>query len=227
MHLNVLFVMALLCQWVYDPTGRPLPSGVVAVHHTADRFAVVSVEELGCVVVHRGTDSMRDILRDIQAEVDAGVHCHQHYLRAFKESLSEFRAEQDAVMEDLLVRGVCSSFMVTGHSLGGATATITHGTDERVTNSFTFGAPRTCCGDNTALSGHLRVVNGDVSTAKHDPVPAFPRGKMHHCGWALATVGDRGLEQEIGAQTMVLPAEGTPALLGMHHIDVYVKRLEL
>lgn len=143
------------------------------------------------VVSYRGTESFGDWITNIQLiteERDYG-DVHGGFFDAFKEVDREVRAAIDG--------GGYSHLYVTGHSLGGALATIAlieyagMGIQNKV--GYTYGQPRTGKSnfrrsfDEAHAANFYRVFN------KKDIVPRVPPG-FRHVGTAKRLTEDGGLE---------------------------------
>lgn len=184
-----LLLAATLSKWVYTRTGIDLPPNVdQLVNH--ERYVIVKpksiydkdeIKEDGrtCVIVHRGTDSIDDLEHDIESQFDHGC-TKDGYVRAFADSLNEFKSDQKADMVKLKEEGTCRRYIMVGHSLGGATVAA-WGKDPDVKHKITFGEPKTCCGSPQKDLNHWRVING-LLKEDHDPIPALPkRDNAYHC----------------------------------------------
>lgn len=227
-----ILLAATLSSWVYDQDSIDIPPNVEKlVDH--ERYAIVKPKTIfsdddedesdDCVIVHRGTSTLDDAIHDMDAQVfdectDDG------YVKAFVDSLSEFRADQEADMEKLKRAGTCKKFLMTGHSLGGATVSA-FGDHPDVTFKATFGEPKTCCRGSHNDFKHWRVINGFFE-GSHDPIPSFPRHKdIHHCSGntiefksGVAPVYSRG---DVNG-----PSRGKVGDLHWHHISNYMESIK-
>jgi len=184
-----LLLAATLSKWVYTRDGSELPPDVeqLANHN---RYAIVKpktifgkeeIKEDGktCVIVHRGTDSVDDLIHDSESQFEDRC-TNNGFVKAFSDSLDEFKDDQTNDMEILKEDGTCQRFIMVGHSLGGATVAA-WGPDPDVEHKITFGEPKTCCGSTKKDMKHWRVING-VLSGDHDPVPSLPkRENAFHC----------------------------------------------
>lgn len=184
-----LLLAATLSKWVYTRDGTELPPDVEQlINH--ERYVIVKpksifdkdgIKEDGrtCVIIHRGTDSVDDLVHDAKSQFNHGCTT-EGYVQAFSDSLGEFKDEQKADMVKLKKEGTCRRFALVGHSLGGATVAA-WGPDPDVKHKITFGEPKACCGEPKRDIKHWRVINGHL-TGDHDPVPALPkRDDAYHC----------------------------------------------
>lgn len=169
----LLLLFALLSEWVYDPSA-PVPWGLTPLL-IEERVSVVTDNSGTCVVVFRGTDSINDLFEDLIAQ--ATSRCGDDKLLVpFTNSYNEIDMERVGA----IVNGPpCRTNYLTGHSLGGAMATIAKVKGKIPGKVITFGEPRTCCGIS---DDGTRIVN------KRDPIPALPvHSTVSHCA-------DHGIE---------------------------------
>lgn len=144
-------------------------------------------------------DALTDWLVNLTFDTtDSGHGGRVH--RGFKEALDEVWDPQDKGEEDRLkphLDRVCEGgrrqVWFTGHSLGGALATLAAGRYDHAPELYTFGSPR--AGDRAYVEGldvhSHRFVNGE------DIVPKLPlRGPYRHLGPAKRIGGD-GLIQDV------------------------------
>ncbi|KAG2498402.1 hypothetical protein HYH03_003661 [Edaphochlamys debaryana] len=172
-------------------------------------------------VAFRGTENIRDALSNIDVRrVDAKfqgrqVRLHSGFYRQYASIQSELRA---LIRQQTASREVDTIYL-TGHSLGGALATIAAADvatmfPETPVHCYTFGAPRT--GDaafvhlfDQHVSSNLRVVNED------DPVPMVPISpRFQHVSNGIV-IDDKGV---ITAAKTDLPWFVRP-LLGLAYLD--------
>lgn len=125
------------------------------------------------VLVFRGTevDSMQDIKADLNAKTvvcESGGKVHKGFNEAFSELHSDIQSYMDDIQEH-------KPLFITGHSLGGALATIAskrlnhkHG----IAGCYTFGSPRVA--DEEWMSGIKTPIYRLVNSA--DPVTMLPPG---------------------------------------------------
>ncbi len=135
------------------------------------------------VVAFRGTEvsEVRDILTDLNVFPDAAAEAPGQVHGGFKDALDE-------VWEDvrgLLDKAAASRVWFTGHSLGGALATLAssrHAGDQGV---YTFGSPRVGDRDYEAGYGeyHYRFVNQNDLVTRVPPGPIFRHvGSLKYIG---------------------------------------------
>ena len=172
---------------VYDARpdlGGALPGVACHVIESGASVAAVWRDDAEALVAIRGTDDLTDMARNLwawQRSAGRGV-----YHAGFVTALAEIERE---VIE--LVRGRIVT--LTGHSLGGAMATILAGrAGVEALRLVTFGAPRAGCYEwSPALISHRYV-------RPLDPVPAVPLGLI----WPYRHVGRPHLVAE-GAEPCV------------------------
>lgn len=222
-----LFLAATLSQWVYKD-GHEIPPNVEKLVEK-ERYAIVKPNgifeeddnEDTCVIVHRGTSDLDDVIHDLESQVDH--ECEHGHVKAFVDSLGEFRESQHNDMKKLSKEGTCKRYIMTGHSLGGATVSA-WGEDPRITYKVTFGEPRACCGNGKSNHLHWRVINGFFDD-HHDPVPSFPRrDNVRHCTSNVVQVGvDKKATFVSGAD---VPPDGKFADKKWHAIGDYIDSIK-
>ena len=128
-------------------------------------------------VVFRGTevDSLRDLLTDVDLIWSRDPAGRVH--RGFKRALDSVWSGLSAHLETLAPRPI----WLTGHSLGGALATLAaHHLGARAAGLYTYGCPRV--GDQAFARGvHCpawRVVNSNDIVPRLPPVPYRPVGRL-------------------------------------------------
>jgi len=143
------------------------------------------------VVCFRGTQQMRDWLTNVnadKAEVWSQKNPNRllgHFHRGFHDA---YKSVEDQILDHLKDLKSLPLY-VTGHSLGGALATIAtwYLPGEELAACYTFGAPR--CGDRNMQARYrtpiYRIVNGA------DPVPFIPPSSMFLDGlkWIFRLAG--------------------------------------
>lgn len=208
MHILLLFI--LLNKWVYTPNDVALPSFVNVLHST-DKVGLVEFNGTGeCIVVHRGTWSIVDLMRDLESEVDH--ECVGGFLEPFHESYVH-----DYNMDRLIEENRCEFVHYTGHSLGGVTCRMaaefaTH--DVPIDSVVTYGEPRACC-DGPRMIQALRVVNG------LDPIPTLP-DHVEHCSPKVLDLVTR-FEQDDIDYPRSLPKHPLYRLYANHRVKSYEK----
>lgn len=112
------------------PDAKPFNTGVIQC------FAAIDEDVL--LIVFRGTDEVRDWLTNIDLRSRSRPYGSVH--RGFLVAFESITTELEQVIDD----HPCRSIVLTGHSLGGALATIAaaawNGTD-RIQSVYTFGQP--------------------------------------------------------------------------------------
>jgi triacylglycerol lipase len=132
-----------------------------------------------CVIAFRGTNDVRDWLADADVLRVKRIGCKVHRGFDHGERLLHYRLTNELPQ--------CSRYWITGHSLGGALATLyavrLADAGLNVAGLYTFGSPRVGCrcfaqhADYVLSDRHFRVVHGN------DIVPRVPRPiRYRHCG---------------------------------------------
>lgn len=172
-------------------------------------FGFVASDEQNVVVALRGTDQVIDWITNLTVAQIPGLGGHLH--EGFSDAL-------DLVWDELLARvrtlqDQGQTLWVTGHSLGGALATLAAarladaGLEPYVT--CTFGAPR--CFDPKASSGYLprlyRFINkGDLVPTVPPPL-TLPWYRYQHAGSLTVTLDkDRDATTKLGGKESTLAA---------------------
>lgn len=188
---NAILVLALISQWIYEPSYDDTRYFQPLTIH--ERFGIVRLHEYSfehnCILVHRGTDSVDDVLHDFVASIDSRCST-RGFLQTFERSYLEYSKQMYEEMKKHLYKGTCSGYIATGHSLGGSNAIISSKDLEKwITHVVTFGSPRTCCGDVDELK-LTRVVNGDsFNVGMIDPIVSLPVHKnVNNCGGSIFSV---------------------------------------
>lgn len=169
----------------------------------AGTFGFVASDERNLVVVLRGTDELIDWVTNLSVTQVLGYGGHAH--RGFAETLEAVWSEIFTRVENLLDRG--QTVWVTGHSLGGALATLAaarlnaEGIEPYIT--CTFGAPR--CLDPRAAGQYLprlyRFVNKGDLVPTVPPALTLPWFRYKHTGSLTVTLdGQRGAATSLDAQ---------------------------
>lgn len=168
-------------------------------------FGFVASDEHNLVVALRGTDQVIDWVTNTSVSHVKAYGGYAH--RGFSDSLNEVWQEIKARVEALLDNG--QTVWVTGHSLGGALATLTAarlaeaGIEPHIT--CTFGAPR--CFDPRAASGYLprlyRFVNKGDLVPTVPPAFTLPWYRYAHAGSLTVTLdAERGAATTMEAQDL-------------------------
>lgn len=232
-----LMVLAALCKWVYhggSETDLPHDSELLVDH---PRYAILksgtSLDTFTnghvCVVVHRGTASADDMIHDIESQI--GDECTpEGWIKPFRESLLEFRDQHEKDLAELKQNGDCEKYILTGHSLGGATAAV-YGANHDIIMRVTFGEPKSCCGpakhhSSFEYSNHIRVINGNITKVANDPVPSWPRhDHYHHCSPRIVELEHHKVTKLV-TRDVDTPQHGHIANIGHHKIDSYLHSLQ-
>lgn len=166
--------LALHSQAAYSTTAYRCER-ILAGSHSVD----IATFDRDCVIAFRGTDDAADVLTDIDVARVKQWGCLIH--RGFS------GAEKLLNMQIAQVLPEAERYWITGHSLGGALATLfaVRLSDARlnVAGLYTFGSPRVGCrcfaqhADHVLEGRHYRIVHGN------DVVPRVPRPiRFRHCG---------------------------------------------
>jgi hypothetical protein len=166
-------------------------------------FGFVASDDHNLVVALRGTDQVIDWITNIEVAQVKGLGGHIH--QGFHDSLNLVWDELQSIVEELLDAG--QTIWVTGHSLGGALATLAAarfvevGLEPYIT--CTFGAPRVF--DPRAAAAYLprlyRFINKGDLVPTVPPALTFPWYLYRHTG-SLAVVLDaeRGAAASVNGQ---------------------------
>jgi hypothetical protein len=168
---------AILSGWVYN-TRNALPTGIEPIL-LEKRLAIVLDRHGTCVVTFRGTDSVDDLLEDLLSQTDQHCNDDTGFVKQFEDSFVHIGHHVHERVKNILSLRCNGVVVFTGHSLGGAMATIApklYGiVDYKV---ITFGEPRTCCRGPGVTT--MRVVHN------RDVIPALPLPwhvhSISHCG---------------------------------------------
>lgn len=148
---------------------------ILAGSHSVD----ISTFDNDCAIAFRGTDDASDWVTNLKIERVDQWGCKVH--RGFSGAEKLLNRQIAQVLPE------ADRYWITGHSLGGALATLfaVRLTDARfnVAGLYTFGSPRVGCrcfaqhADYVLAGRHYRVVHGN------DIVPRVPRPfRFRHCG---------------------------------------------
>jgi pimeloyl-ACP methyl ester carboxylesterase len=155
------------------------------------------------VVAFRGTDEAQDVCRDLRFSFrrsPVGGEVHGGFLLAWEAVRGEVMERISHAHEREKKR-----VLVTGHSLGGAIATLAHAqarTRGILTDCYTFGAPRV--GDRDFVARYRRAGLNELHyrmVMEGDPVPALPPAWLgfRHVGTEVYASSEGHLEQPPGA----------------------------
>lgn len=132
------------------------------------------------VIAFRGTepDEISDLLADLNAWPDKAYNGHGRVHNGFQEEVNKVWPYIESSLKIMKTEG--KNFYITGHSLGGAMATIaTSRMADDVTALYTFGSPRV--GTRSFVKSfkvpHYRHVNNNDLVTK---VPLALMGYKHH-----------------------------------------------
>lgn len=166
----------------FESIGFELP-GVQPLHGDGSTQCYVAVNLDVIIVAFRGTEVLLrsssrglgvkgvDVIRDLLVNAEVGAHefadggwAHRGFVRGLDEVL-------ESQLKPLLARyGIGRRLWLTGHSLGGALATVATRQLEHIAGTYTFGAPRV--GD-MAFGRSLNAPLWRFSNS-HDVVPTVP-----------------------------------------------------
>lgn len=177
MHLDPL----VLCQWAKWAYFTPSHMATIApgciLHHNSDTDATAYTfkwpERGYAVVTFRGTDSMRDV------RIDLSIWPRRSgYGRIHRGFLSQWDSIKRSILNEMQRAETPPTIYVTGHSLGGALATIAAlEMKKNMPHSniivWTFGAPRV--GNAAFVQDFRNHIQESVRVVrKPDPVPLVP-----------------------------------------------------
>lgn len=180
--------LARLCQIAYE---EPMPlTGLVdevePFQAEGGGFAARSGEN--ALLVFRGTQTVDDVLIDIHADMAPIATGYAH--AGFYETASERLPAYTKALTAILSGGKVSKLFLTGHSLGGALATLAaqeihYYTSQYAPEICSFGCPRVFDAGAAAAFDKLFPANYRFVNVK-DPVPKVPiifGGRLFkHCG---------------------------------------------
>lgn len=168
---------------------------------TIDTQGFVGIGDTVILVAFRGSESKADWLTNLQANTDPGGFQSSEVHSGFRDALFPVLLELGALLGQSHHQGQEKSIWITGHSLGGALATLFMAlltvadgdcadlVDFKFGGLYTFGAPRV--GDRkfaAALEACPRLQNRLFRVMNFgDPVPQLPRTYMgfKHGGQAI------------------------------------------
>jgi hypothetical protein len=201
-HRGNALWLAELSRWVYrdvDRAGPLVPTRlreVAFVDRGGTQVAIVEPVDGSpfTALVFRGTDQLRDWLANVQAlprRWPRGGHVHRGFLRSLLRVWRPLRMH---------LAGRAAPLFVTGHSLGGALATLA-GSALRARAVYTFGSPRV--GDAAfaaTLQAPLFRVENRRDVVTRVP-PAGPPWHFVHAG-TTCWIGDDG-QLQLGGEASV------------------------
>lgn len=149
----------------------------------------------------RGTKGLEDVLDDIDIRhrrfgIHQGVHVHAGFYRQWTDIFPSIDREIASLLKKNKAAGLTSTLIFTGHSLGGAIATLAaleYAEKGLPVECYTFGSPRVgnhkfCAVFEKKVPIHWRVIN------EKDPVPTLPFGpRFYHVGPALCLTDKGGI----------------------------------
>jgi hypothetical protein len=207
-----LLLCALANRWLYDRSASLGPLTPVL---ALDRAGLFTTESGFCIVAHRGTASLEDVLEDVASVVDHRCGADNATLHPFYQAY--LAVYHDASLAQAIGDQSCKETIYTGHSLGGAVAVAAAREAEGPHPPLvvTFGGVKGCCSRHADRDGPpvVRVVN------QQDPIAALPMGADHCVPGAVALPG---WQWKDGGWPHVPPADSE---LALHHMDVYVKEV--
>lgn len=174
-----LIELAVISQYIYSPQTQLLPYPYVE-DLVLDRVALLREDFTNdCVVVHKGTSDIYDIMHDIESQLD---ECTSFgVLDAFENEYTHYESQHAAIIAEIL-DNPCNTIYQTGHSLGGVIAELAVENYPIETDAvITFGAPRICCGEtNMTSSSRLTRVVGSQDIIPNLPI-SIDVGDIRHC----------------------------------------------
>lgn len=242
-HLQNGYHLAKICELAYsdDPAGndRELAGAFDRVEpfDTGETEGFVASNKKHVVVAFRGTDQPLDWLRNLDAGQIPGYGGRVH--EGFDEALDE--AWFTVLRKVQRLRDHDQTLWVTGHSLGGAVATLAakrlQGEKLAPHATFTFGAPRVF--DPAAVRKYrlllYRFVN-NADIAPHVPPPVVFLRLYKHVGTLVHLMPDGSVDESETAwddlvdEAAALASTATEANLAGplsdHAIKNYIKRIK-
>ncbi len=143
--------------------------------------AILLAHDQAIIVAFRGSDDPQDWIKNLNLDLVQGPlrgKTHEGFLQILGQTWEDIRLSICCLKAQARWRGHHPAVWFTGHSLGGALATLTaahfYEQDEQLNGLYTFGSPRV--GDrqfarcfNTHFGFRtLRIIN------KNDPIPSLP-----------------------------------------------------
>lgn len=237
---KLLAYLARCCELAYrdeDAVRRAMPEADIAFLQEghAEAYAI-AITGLGVIAV-RGTQvtsgwSWKDVEANLRLELVSCLFCGGHVHAGYADAMSLLLPSVTEAVRRW--RGEGRETWVTGHSLGGAVATLIGAAQVRITPGAvrgvaSFGAPR--CGDRAFAKAYplnlLRVVHAQ------DIAPKLPFPLLfgyRHAGvfWHLSRAGElRRLRWWYPLHQLILPFTGTGVTIGIldHRVGEYVGKL--
>lgn len=165
-----------ICPAVTNSTSMTI--GTFADTKKTDTTGFVAKDDTKKAIVlsFRGSSSIRNFVADAKIATESVPYCggcsvHKGFLKSFKEALPLI----DKPLRSLIKANPTYKIVMTGHSLGGAIATIAalHYRSQGIkVTLYTYGAPRV--GDVTVSNFISQQGNNFRVSHKEDPVPRVP-----------------------------------------------------
>lgn len=216
----------MLSEWIYNPRGD-VHNTVVKTLTWDTEYAIVKIinSDKQCVVVHRGTDNVKDLLSDLMSQITDKCDEWGH-VDAFVKSFETYEDKLLTDMDRFYNSSECSSYVSVGHSLGGARAIVLHTKYNHIVKmAITFGSPKTCCDsyDDTVVN-IVRVVN--AYGGMEDPIPSLPIHKnVFSCGGRLIKLEKKSQLRVFELEYSEPTVDSEIKFLDQHKIENYVKVL--
>jgi hypothetical protein len=220
-------------QIIWDDYGLELVKWIE--HKKSDTQGFVAIKDKSIYVVWRGSESKKDFQNDASIDkvpfINEGEKVHIGFKSSWESVVGDTYDAIDTALENL--QGEATDITVSGHSLGGAVATLyAHSIKKHYPHynvkSLTIGSPRVgnkVFKENYDKSGidTLRIVH------KNDLVTHVPYIKFHHVNYQVRLDTDGNIlkkESSLRSLWLYLKALFSGKTVKDHMGDGYLKALE-
>jgi hypothetical protein len=188
-------------------------------------------------LVFRGTQSLTDVLHDLDFRLIGVDNLHSPRIRAHAGFVTKWNSVRDGVFGVLDSHKDQFDYMITtGHSLGGALATLAapflvEHFPEKLVECISFGSPRVGNDNFVAWYSHLVDISTRIVNQK-DPfvqMPIEPEFHHVHDAYTIASNGNRWRLADSPAAHRFIDALADldwNGMLGSHHQNEYVDRIK-